>query len=118
MRARAAFGKRPSALCAALIVAMTAFLALCARAADFELQQRAIHFSQSDLTIRAGDSVFFRNVDDVIHNLMVSAPDSDPEDKGLQSPGKTVMIKFMQAGTFEVRCAIHPRMKMTVTVTK
>jgi plastocyanin len=33
-----------------------------------------------------------------------------------QEPGRNVDVRFPVAGTFEVRCEIHPRMLLTVTV--
>ena len=92
-------------------------LILRASATDTDIDQRAIRFSMQSVSIRAGDVLRFHNKDDVTHNLMVIDSDDDPEDQGLQKPGVVVTKKFDQAGTFEVRCAIHPRMKMTVTVT-
>jgi plastocyanin len=37
-------------------------------------------------------------------------------DKGLQKPGETINQLFDKSGKFVVRCSIHPKMKMTVTV--
>ena len=106
------------ALSAALVLAgLLAALAVCAEAATtFNIAQRAIHFSQVSITIKAGDTIHYHNQDDVTHNLMVIGADDDPEDQGLQPPGATVTHTFTQEGTFEVRCAIHPKMKMMVTV--
>jgi len=83
-----------------------------------DIAQRGIRFSNTQLTIHVGETVRYHNQDDVTHNLMVLGDNGDPEDEGLQPRGATVIKKFDQAGTFEVRCAIHPRMKMTVTVAK
>lgn len=82
-----------------------------------DIAQRAIRFNQPILSIRVGDIVRYHNQDDVTHNLMVIGADDVPQDQGLQPPGALVSHKFTEAGTFEVRCAIHPKMKMTVTVT-
>jgi plastocyanin len=83
-----------------------------------DIAQRGIRFSQTELTVHVGETVRYHNQDDVTHNLMVLGPDGDPEDEGLQPRGATVTKTFDEAGFFQVRCAIHPRMKMTVTVTK
>lgn len=96
--------------------ALAATLALRASAADTDVDQRGIRFSVSSLTLKVGDVVRFHNQDDVTHNIMVIDSDDDPEDQGLQKPGVVITKKFDQAGTFEVRCAIHPKMKMTITV--
>jgi plastocyanin len=81
-----------------------------------EIAQHAIRFSQPNLIVKAGDIIKYKNDDDVTHNLMVIGADDMPLDQGLQPPGAVVTHKFGQAGTFEVRCAIHPKMKMNVTV--
>jgi plastocyanin len=84
--------------------------------AIFDIAQRGIRFSQTSLDLKPGDTVRYHNQDDVTHNLMVLGEDGEPQDEGLQRPGATVTKTFGQTGTFEVRCAIHPKMKMTVKV--
>jgi plastocyanin len=83
-----------------------------------DIAQRGIRFSQTSLDIKPGDTVRYHNQDDVTHNLMVLGPDGEPQDEGLQRPGATVTKTFQQTGTFEVRCAIHPKMKMVVKVAR
>lgn len=83
--------------------------------ADTEIDQSNKRFSQSEITLKTGETVNFVNKDTVTHNIKVLSGD-DAEDKGLQKPGETVAIKFDKAGTYQVRCNIHPTMKMNVTV--
>lgn len=83
-----------------------------------DIAQRGIRFSQASLIVHVGETVRYHNQDDVTHNLMVLGADGDPEDEGLQPHGATVKKVFDRGGYFEVRCAIHPSMKMTVTVVK
>lgn len=99
------------------------FVSLAASAVAASLQpvvrdiaQRAIRFSQPSMILKVGDVIRYKNDDDVTHNLMVIGADDMPQDQGLQPPGAVVTHKFTEAGTFEVRCAIHPKMKMSVTV--
>jgi len=106
-------------------LAGAAVLSLAATAVAASLQpvvrdiaQRAIRFTQPQAFIKVGDIIRYHNQDDVTHNLMVIGPDDIPQDQGLQPPGALVTHKFTEAGTFEVRCAIHPKMKMLVTVTQ
>lgn len=103
-------------------MALSASLALCAAArayaADVNVDQQGIHFSKTEVTIKVGDTMHFHNHDDVTHNIMVIDSDDEPEDQGLQKPGVVINKQFTDAGTFQVRCAIHPKMKMTVTVEK
>ena len=46
----------------------------------------------------------------------IFSADDDVEDKGLQKPGQDIKANFAKAGKYKVRCSIHPKMKMTVTV--
>lgn len=99
---------------AAAILGVT--LIVAASAAETDIDQRGIRFSRSDIEVKVGDILHFHNHDDVTHNIMVIDADDEPEDQGLQKPGEVITTHFDEAGTFQVRCAIHPKMKMTVTV--
>jgi plastocyanin len=81
-----------------------------------EIDQVGQKFSQTSLSIPAGDTVHFVNHDDVTHNINVIDADDNAVDKGLQKPGETINQLFDKSGKFVVRCSIHPKMKMTVTV--
>jgi len=86
-----------------------------AQAADVSVDQAGQQFSQSSLTLKAGDTLVFTNKDDVTHNVKVINGD-DTDDKGLQKPGEVIKATFAKPGTYQVRCAIHPKMKIDVTV--
>ncbi|MCQ8239775.1 cupredoxin domain-containing protein [Rhizosaccharibacter radicis] len=87
-----------------------------ARAADVSIEQANHAFSQSAVALSAGDALVMHNDDGTVHNLSVIDEDGDPQDLGLQQPGKTLRIQFANAGRFTVRCALTPGMKMTVNV--
>jgi plastocyanin len=74
-------------------------------------------FSVSELTIKAGDSIVFKNADDVMHNVFSISPGMQ-FDIRRQAPGGSSTVQFAKEGTAEVRCAIHPKMKLMVTVKK
>ena len=101
-----------------LLIALIAFdiCALAAFAAETNIDQVNQRFSKSSLTLSTGDSVTYHNGDDVTHNINVTLDGGDPEDQGLQKPGETIKYVFSKSGTYDVRCSIHPRMKMSVTV--
>jgi plastocyanin len=104
------------------ILPFTAFLvasfAGLADAATTTVVQAGQAFSQTDVTITKGDHVSFDNQDDVNHNIMVQEGDDDDDakDMGVQPPGGKVDVPFDKAGTFKIRCHIHPSMKLTVNV--
>jgi plastocyanin len=87
-------------------------------AAETSVTQAGQAFSETDVTIKAGDHIKFLNQDDVKHNILVQAGDDDDDAKdwGLQAPGQTLDVPFDKAGKFLVRCHIHPGMKLAVTV--
>ena len=96
------------ALC---LLAFTAY----ASNADKTVSQKGKEFSPGSLTISEGDVVAFKNNDSVAHNILVKGSGKD-FNSGLQRPGKSVEVTFDNAGEYAVNCAIHPRMKMTLTV--
>jgi len=96
--------------------AVMALLASTAQAATLNVDQNNLKFSPNTLTVKAGDTVSYLNNDDVTHNINVIDAEGDPDDKGLQKPKQTITAKFDKPGEYQVRCAIHPKMKMTVTV--
>jgi plastocyanin len=85
-------------------------------AATGEVEQNGQRFSVTSLTVPVGDSLHFNNHDDVKHNISVFDADGNADDLGLQDPGVTITKLFDKKGDFTIRCAIHPRMKMSLTV--
>ena len=102
----------------AKIIAATICLAtaVAVAGAATEVDQVGQKFSKPTLTLKSGDMVHFLNRDDTTHNVNVIDANDIAMDQGLQKPGETINVLFDKAGRFNVRCAIHPRMKMTVTV--
>ncbi|HKB96707.1 MAG TPA: hypothetical protein VKB94_07630 [Rhizomicrobium sp.] len=74
--------------------------------------QKGRAFRPLELTIARNESVTFTNEDSFIHQIYVDGL-FDSEEK---SPGENLNETFPRAGTFRVRCHIHPTMRMTVTV--
>jgi plastocyanin len=91
-------------------------LATSGFAAQQIIDQMNQKFSQESIALKIGDTLQFDNHDDVSHNINVINSDGDADDQGVQKPGENITVKFDKAGKFEVRCAIHPRMKMSVQV--
>ena len=67
------------------------------------------------LSIKVGDKVSFRNDDPFAHNVFTL---SDPMqfDLGTYPQGQAKSVSFAKAGLYEVECAIHPEMKLLITV--
>jgi plastocyanin len=85
--------------------------------ADSVVDQKERKISQSAVTIKPGDTITFQNSDEVAHNVFSVTPNLEFEIRR-QSPGEKSTIAFAKEGVVEVRCSIHPRMKLVVTVKK
>ncbi len=103
-----------------LIIAVTGLCltaSVCAwAAAKVEIDQVGQKFDKTNLSLKAGDQIRFLNRDDTSHNINIIDAVDIAHDRGLQKPGETIDVLFDKAGRFTVRCAIHPRMKMSVVV--
>ena len=96
---------------------MTALAAVPLGSDDHVIAQKDRTFSQAELDIKRGDRVIFKNADEVTHNVFSSTKGMEFEIKR-QEPGESTAVPFDKEGTAEVRCAIHPRMKLIVRVRK
>ena len=102
----------------AIAIAILLGLAAAALAATtVTVVQQGLALDRSAVSLSKGDRIIFTNGDDVIHNIHIFGPGSeDNVDLGLQKPGKNISHTFDAAGSYRVRCNIHPSVKMTVTV--
>ncbi len=77
--------------------------------------QQGRAFSVASLHLHVGDTIRFNNEDEFDHQVYVQSPgltfDSDEA-----APGEKLEMVLTAAGTFEVRCHIHPRMRLAVVV--
>ena len=74
--------------------------------------QKGRAFRPGDVTINRGATLTFTNDDAFIHQIYVTGL-FDSEEK---APGQNLTETFPDSGTFQVRCHIHPKMKLTVHV--
>jgi plastocyanin len=81
----------------------------------YKIGQKNKTFSQSSITIKKGESITFVNDDSIAHNVY-STSSGNAFNLKTMSPGGEGVATFNTPGTVEVRCAIHPTMRMTVTV--
>jgi plastocyanin len=102
---------------AALALARAIVLSVAPASADGSrtIVQMSRAFHPSEITVSHGESLTFSNHDDFIHQIYVKS-DSMTFDSNEQPPGQNVSLSFPSAGTFEVRCHIHPRMSLIVHV--
>lgn len=98
-----------------LAAAALSMVAIPVTAADVAVMQTDKKFSARVVEIRVGDRITFVNADRTNHNLY-SETDGFEFDLGNQRPGEAASMAFDRAGIIEVKCAIHPKMKLRVRV--
>ena len=81
--------------------------------APVEVRQKGQRFAPGEVTVPRGGTLVFVNDDDVAHNAF------SKEGKfalDVQQPGERSPVTLEVPGTYEVKCAIHPGMKLKVKV--
>jgi plastocyanin len=98
------------------VLALIAGYSAVALAAELTIRQKGRVFSTEAITVKKGEAITFLNDDNIPHNIM-SSSSGNAFNLGLQPPGAMTPVSFKETGDVKVICAIHPRMKMNVTVT-
>jgi plastocyanin len=113
-RSVAMFVSRRAVVVAVFVVSLAGVVA--ARGL-YTISQKDKKFSVAAMTITPGESVVFRNEDDITHNVFSSTKGHE-FNLSAQKPGTSIEQAFATEGVSEVRCAFHPTMKLTITVKK
>lgn len=100
---------------AALLLTVLHAIALPALAEDHKVGQKNRAFDKAEITVKKGDTITFQNADDVVHNVFSTSP-AMAFDIKRQAPGGSSTVTFTNSGDGEVRCSIHPKMKLKVVV--
>jgi plastocyanin len=90
-------------------------LAGSSMAAEHVVVQKNKAFSVAEITIKRGDTISFKNEDDVAHNAFSTSKEFS-FNLNMQLPKVSTSVVFENEGTIEVRCVIHPAMKLIVNV--
>lgn len=99
-------------------MALTVFVASATLAIGEDantIVQNGRAFHPNEITINAGTTLNFSNQDEFIHQIYVDSKGFD-YDSEEQQPGVVFHIAFPNAGTYAIRCHIHPKMLLTVHV--
>ena len=82
---------------------------------EIKINQANKTFAPGDVTVKSGDTLDFVNDDSIAHNIITRG---SPEDfnLGVIKPGDDKKTTLIAPGVYDVRCAIHPGMKLKVTV--
>lgn len=104
----------------ASLCTLAMLISIGASAAEHVLDQKNKTFVKDgakveSLTIKAGDSIRFKNEDPFFHNIF-SLSDLKTFDLGSFPKGDSKTVTFDKPGKIEVECAIHPEMHLDVTV--
>lgn len=106
---------RTAALAVATGTTIGTLAAVAAFAGESRVVQAGKAFEPTALTVKAGDSVVFVNEDFYDHNVY-SESAGNAFNLGIQPPGQSNAVALRSPGTVEVRCRIHPKMKLTIAV--
>jgi plastocyanin len=83
---------------------------------QYPVSQKGRNFTPTAVSIARGEAVLIVNDDaDLRHHAYIDS-DKFRFDSGDQEPGSRTTITFPVEGSFDVLCAIHPKMKLTVNV--
>lgn len=81
------------------------------------ISQKGRDFTPADVNVKKGDVVRFVNDDFYGHNVY-SETEGASFDIGLQAPGEERDVVLEKLGIVDVRCRIHPRMRLKITVSE
>jgi len=81
----------------------------------FEVSYDPLVFTPASVEISRGDTLAIHNDDEYVHQVFIDSPDFKFDSRE-QDVGQTVEVQFPAAGTYQVLCAIHPRMRLDVVV--
>jgi plastocyanin len=79
--------------------------------ADHIVTINNFHFSPASITIKAGETVVWKNQETVSHTVAVDGAESDE-----MFQGDTWSHTFSTPGTYDYQCGIHANMKGSVIV--
>ena len=96
---------------------LTVGAALADAPKEHVVDQKDKQFSAQMLSAKVGDTITFRNVDSVSHNIF-SLSDVQSFDIGTYGTGQSRSIKLEHDGVVDVECAVHPNMKLQIKVAK
>jgi len=98
-----------------LAIAFLAGAGVAFAAAEHTVHQKGKQFSETNVTLKKGDTLVFLNDDNVAHNIYSQSANNE-FNLGSVTPGHSVPVTFDKSGDVDILCAIHPLMKMKVKV--
>lgn len=99
--------------CGIMMVALTAVLPSAQAQESSQVIIKNFMFSPMSLTVKAGTTVTWKNLDGEPH---VVVNDAGVFRSAALDQNDTYQFKFDKPGVYKVFCSIHPYMKATITV--
>src|ERR1700675_3393883 len=93
------------------IICGAAIVVIPALAEQHVITQKDRTFSQVAISIRQGESIVFKNADDVTHNVFSVSPGME-FDIRRQAPGASSSVPFPREGVAVIRCSIYPGVQL------
>lgn len=85
---------------------------------QFVIKQKQRKFSPLTPKLNVGDTLIFVNDDIENHNIQLTKNSKIIEQVSVQKTGQWDRLKINDVGEYEIKCAIHPQMKMKLSVKK
>lgn len=82
---------------------------------DIVISQKKREYAPGKVTLQAGQSIKIVNDDIFLHHAFIDS-DTMEYDSGSMEEGESRDVQFNTPGQFQVKCAIHPKMNLDVTV--
>ena len=96
-----------------LSIAILGGVSASAKAQDNTIVMKNFDFSPMVLTVKAGSTVTWKNLDGEPHTVV--SPDGVFRSHALDE-GDTFTVKFDTPGTYKYICSIHPKMRAAIVV--
>lgn len=77
-----------------------------------EVDQDGLAFKPSELTVKTGEAVYFKNSETAIHTVDINGKN----ESGTMKKGDVFTFTFDTPGEYKITCEFHPQMKATITV--
>jgi len=98
---------------AAMLIAASANFSVAQAQATNAVVIKNFMFSPMSLTVKAGSTVTWKNLDDEPHTVV---DDAGVFHSSALDRDDTYSFKFDKPGVYKIFCGIHPYMKATITV--
>jgi plastocyanin len=99
----------------AVFAVLLASASLAYAASRHVVGQKGSLFTPGKMAVKAGDVVVFKNDDGVTHHIYSSTKGQE-FNLETAAPGQDVKHTFAKPGRVDIRCGLHPGMRLVVTV--